>query len=1027
VTDPLSHTTTSVYDELGRLASTTDANSHDTTYGYDLDGNQTTATAPDTGVTTTGYDPAGRKLTITDPLSHTTTNLYDTAGQLVKTTTPTGEVTSNGYDAVGNKVQVTDPSGHTTSYTYDPVNRQVTEKTPLGDTTTTAYDNVGNKTSVTDPLGHVTTYAYDAADRLTSTVVDPGSGHLNITSSTAYDAAGRVSSKTDPNSHTTSYGYDDADRQTSVTGPDGSNTALTYDANGNLLTRTDDNSHTTSYTYDDADQQTSKTDPLGHQWTYTYDPAGNKTEMVDGNGNATTGISTDGITGYSYDSVNRLTGIDYSDSTPDVAYAYDLAGNRTTMTDGAGTVAYTYDDSDRLTGVIRGTSGFAYTYDTAGRLSSRTYPDGTATSYSYDNDSRLATATNSSNTTGYTYDNASRLTATTYPNGWSEHRTYDAADRLSDIRSVKSGSTDLAVATYTRDAAGNPTTIVRDGVSEAYGYDSADRVTGACYGGALSTCASGSKITYAYDKVGNRSSQTKFGTTTTYTYDGGDELTGSTVGSTTTLYSFDDDGQQTGEGYKTYSYDLAGRLVQATDHSSVVATFTYDGSGNRLTKTASSVTTNYAWDENNDLPMLALEWQGSTVLRDYLYGDRLISMNSGGAAYYLHHDALNTTSAVTKSTAAIEWTYTYDPYGNTRTTTKVDPAAPTNPIQYTGELLDTETSLYDLRARIYNPTAGGFLSTDPVPQDPGGSGISAFLYANAAPLVLTDPAGQRPVSDDGPDGHPCFTSGWWFDSPSECPSPQTGTHGGDSDGSNSGSAAGANDDSHPSRTQTNAYDSRFTNGVLPGDRWGQDLVRQQLDPNEQRIQYAYEFFMSKGFTPEQAAALVGSLMVESYAWTESDAATNGAMRPDQLQRNSDGSVCYTDKGEYCGRGLASWSPDRWDDFERWAADANENGYGEKLAVNSFVAQLEFVSWELKNNRPLTYDYLKRQTTVLGAVKAIQCGLCKNNPNPAIEATGYLNAGIPHLDWRYCNARRVLHNFGPGTSLYGCPQHGQSGD
>jgi RHS repeat-associated protein len=278
--------------------------------------------------------------------------------------------------------------------------------------------------------------------------------------------------------------------------------------------------------------------------------------------------------------------------------------------------------------------------------------------------------------------------------------------------------------------------------TEAFGYDSADRVTGACYGGALSTCASGSKITYAYDKVGNRSSQTKFGTTTTYTYDASDELTGSTVGSTTTLYSFDTDGQQTGEGYKTYSYNLAGELIQATDHSTTVATFSYDGDGNRLTKTASSVTTNYGWDENNDLPMLALEWQGSTTLRDYLYGDKLISMNSSGAAYYFHHDALDTTAALTKSTAAVEWTYTYDPYGNPRTTTKVDPSAPTNPIQYAGELLDSETALYDLRARTYNPQNGGFLTTDPLTPDTDQTPWSLYLYANAEPLLLTDPTGQ---------------------------------------------------------------------------------------------------------------------------------------------------------------------------------------------------------------------------------------------------------------------------------------------
>jgi YD repeat-containing protein len=120
---------------------------------------------------------------------------------------------------------------------------------------------------------------------------------------------------------------------------------------------------------------------------------GNKTKVTDANGNATSGDPNDGITTYSYDSVNRLTGVDYSDSTPDVTYTYDLAGRKTSMTDGGGTVGYGYDSSDRLTSVTRSGSGFSYSYDSAGRLAARTYPDGTATSYSYDDDSRLSTAT----------------------------------------------------------------------------------------------------------------------------------------------------------------------------------------------------------------------------------------------------------------------------------------------------------------------------------------------------------------------------------------------------------------------------------------------------------------------------------------------------------------------------------------------------------------------------------------------------------------------------------------------------------
>jgi RHS repeat-associated protein len=756
VADSLNHVASSSYDNVGRLVSKTDANNHTTSYGYDLDGNQASVTAADGGVTTTAYDPAGRPVTeIVDPdsghLNLTTAKEYDSAGRLIRTTIDPGsgshlnQMTSATYDAVGNKLSDTDPSGRTTTYTYDAVNRQITSTTPLSHTTTIAYDNVGNKTSVIDPLGHVTIYAYDAADRLATTTIDPGGGHLNITNTTAYDNAGRVSSKTDPSNHTTSYTYDSAGRTTSVAGPDGSNTTLTYDGNGNLLSRTDDNNHTTSFTYDNADRQVSKTDPLGHQWTYSYDAVGNRTQIVDGNGNATPADPTDGKTIYSYDSLDRLTAIDYSDSTADVTYIYDLAGRKTAMTDGAGTVAYSYDNANHLRSVTRGSSSFSYGYDTGGRLSSRTYPDGTVTGYTYDADSRLSVTTVGSDVIVYTFDNTDRLTAIAYPNGWTEQRSYDNADRLATIQSVKTGSTDIAVAAYTRDPTGNPTTIVRDGITETYSYDDADRVTGVCYGGSLATCASGSKITYSYDKVGNRLTQTKFGTITTFTYDSADELV-STTTNPTTIYTYDNDGQQTGEGTRTFTYDLAGELTQVADGSTILASFTYDGNGNRLSKT-SDVTTAYSWDENQALPQLATETQGSGVVRSYHYGVDLISMTSGGSSYYYQHDALGSTAALTKDTGAIEWVYTYDPYGVARNATKVDSTAPINQVQFTGELIDGETSLYDLRARTYEPAVGRLLTTDPISGSPSSPSTSAYAYVADRPLVATDPSGEMAQTD----------------------------------------------------------------------------------------------------------------------------------------------------------------------------------------------------------------------------------------------------------------------------------------
>lgn len=57
-----------------------------------------------------------------------------------------------------------------------------------------------------------------------------------------------------------------------------------------------------------------------------YDPNGNELTLTDPNGNAT-GTAGDGVTTSGHDRANRLTSIDYADTTPDVAYTYDAVGN----------------------------------------------------------------------------------------------------------------------------------------------------------------------------------------------------------------------------------------------------------------------------------------------------------------------------------------------------------------------------------------------------------------------------------------------------------------------------------------------------------------------------------------------------------------------------------------------------------------------------------------------------------------------------------------------------------------------------
>jgi YD repeat-containing protein len=116
-------------------------------------------------------------------------------------------------------------------------------------------------------------------------------------------------------------------------------------------------------------------------------------------------------TTYNYNNNRRLvTGITYTApqgiaTTPNVALAYDPAGNRTSMTDGTGSVSFGYDQLSRLTSETRYIGALSsyyhlnYGYNLANNLTSISMPDWSQqVNYGYDAAGRLSSVT----ATGFT-------------------------------------------------------------------------------------------------------------------------------------------------------------------------------------------------------------------------------------------------------------------------------------------------------------------------------------------------------------------------------------------------------------------------------------------------------------------------------------------------------------------------------------------------------------------------------------------------------------------------------------------------
>ena len=84
-------------------------------------------------------------------------------------------------------------------------------------------------------------------------------------------------------------------------------------------------------------------------------------------------------------------------------------------------------------------------------------------------------------------------------------------------------------------------------------------------------------------------------------------------------------------------------------------------------------------------------------------------MQTPTATYFYHLDPQGSVSELSDATGNIVASYTYDGYGNVTTNGSF---AAANPLLYKGQYLDSDTGLYNMRARQYDPTTGRFTQRD---------------------------------------------------------------------------------------------------------------------------------------------------------------------------------------------------------------------------------------------------------------------------------------------------------------------------
>ena len=703
--DGLGHTTSYTYDAGGRLTQVSYADGTSETNTFDADSRRTQHVTRTGATWLYSYDAVGHLISTTDPLGGVTTSTYDAAGQVTSTTDPLGNITKNSYDAAGNLVTTTDALAHVTTYTYDPGNR---------------------RTSMTDGNGHTTTYQYDAAGRLVKTIYADGTS-----STVAYDARSNVISRTDANGNTTQYTYTIVGQLASVEDALLHTTTYSYDEVGNRISQTDANGHTTAFQYDQLGRRTGRTLPGGQTETLAYDAGGNVVSHVDFNGKTTT---------YTYDSLNRLLSKvpDPSFHVPTVTYTYTPDGQRASMTDVNGTTNYTYDLDDRLTQAVKPNGTISYSYDAASNMTALT--TGTTVTYTYDADNRLDSISEpNTGLTTQSYDAIGNMASMTYPNSVTHSYTYNVNNQLTNL-GVTKGAISLASYAYTLDAVGHRLTVAElSGRAVKYAYDNIYRVTSETVSGA--TAGPNGAVTYTYDPVANRTQTTSTlaGVTSgTFTYDTDDRLTTDT---------YDANGNTTLSGGVSNVYDFENRLIQ---HGS--ATITYDGDGNRVSKTVGGVTTKYLVSDltPTGFPQVVEETISNGSSRNFVYGltrisqRQFIASSSTTVTSYYVYDGHGSVRALTDPTGAITDTYDYDAFGNLIHSTGSTP----NEFLFAGEQFDSDLGLYYNRARYLNTSTGRFITRDTFQGDPESPlSLHAYLYASANPVNRIDPSGNQDIGD----------------------------------------------------------------------------------------------------------------------------------------------------------------------------------------------------------------------------------------------------------------------------------------
>jgi RHS repeat-associated protein len=584
-------------------------------YTYDADGNRESATDAAGHITEfLDHDAAGRLLKMRDSNDVVTEMSYHPRGWLLTRTiranvdgspSQTDSATRLEYEPTGDVKRMLQADGVTLEYCRDGVRR----------ITAAVYSVAAATSQCSGPVPAAGTeyiaYQLDANGNRIREEVHDTNGELKRVLARQYNELGQLRSQIN------------APFALAPDLDDGSvlKTRYTYDGNGNQVTMTDALGRIVENEYDplnrlkQAVRDIADGDPVtinvAATVQYIYDAVDNLRLVIDPNLL---------VTAYAYDGLNNLKRLDSPD-TGSTTYDYDDSGNRTLQVDARGVqTIYRYDALNRLT-IIE------YPGEPAKTVQVRYDQDhGECDTDERHGQTRLTELADASGSTKYCYDRQGNLTRklqVTQGRTLAVRYRYNAANRM--MGTIYPSGLNLSI---TRDTLGR---IKTAGVNfQGTGVPIVNEMTHLPFG-PVQTVAfdNGQSLTKSWDL----NYWPDAVTSPAFNYD----FTTNPVGNIVSIGSSSDPARE-------YVYDRLDHLAEIRrSNQTLIESYVYDASGNRVQRVANSVTEALTYENTPPTPVLP----GSPTYRQYSH-----RLQSVGSAPRTYDEVGNTLSGIPSLTVA---------------------------------------------------------------------------------------------------------------------------------------------------------------------------------------------------------------------------------------------------------------------------------------------------------------------------------------------------------------------------------------